>query len=156
MGDDYERDSTRDGGGTSSTLRLSWSMGRMCQRLVEQKNYLPSDPLKNAVSFPFFRSTHHGIHIVNTWVRRISSRHPNTRACLRNIPKDTRIRHGLKLHRREADDRAARAEIDIILGVELDVSIGDQGGGQGQSHETIHTTIRPGVVDMVEVVLLAL
>ena len=28
VGDDYESDNTRDGGGTSSTLRPSWSMGR--------------------------------------------------------------------------------------------------------------------------------
>ena len=34
VGDDYESDNTRDGGGTSSTLRPSWSMGRTGQRLV--------------------------------------------------------------------------------------------------------------------------
>ena len=40
--------------------------------------------------------------------------------------------HSLKLHGREADDIAARAKIDFILGVELDVSIGNQGRVQGQ------------------------
>ena len=41
--------------------------------------------------------------------------------------------HGLKLHGREADNIAAGAEVHFILGVELDVSIGNQGGIQVQN-----------------------
>ena len=52
--------------------------------------------------------------------------------------------HSLKLHGRKADDIAARAKIDFVLSVQLDVGIGNQGRvqGQGKSRKALHATVR--------------
>ena len=64
----------------------------------------------------------------------------------------------LELGGREADHIAARAEADLILAADLDIGVGEKGRVQIQRERrhALHAAVRPVVVDLVEVVGVAL